>query len=131
MPDHGHQTIRELAGEALRDTSDLAQKELALFLLEVSEQVRAASFGVALIIAAAVFAIGAIVLWTQALVDWLATVLGSAPLAALVVGGVMALIATALALYGRRVMAGFSLAPRRTMRSLQRDAAVLSERVTG
>lgn len=127
----GHQTIRELAGEAIRDTTDLAQKEIALFRLEMSEQIRAASFGLSLIVAAAVFAIAAVILLTQALVGWLATVLGSTALAALIVGGVMAIVALALALLGRRAVAGFSLTPRRTARSLQRDAEVLSERVTG
>jgi hypothetical protein len=46
----------------------------------------------------------------------------------LIVGGVLALIAIGLGLWGRSAMTSSSLMPQRTMRSLQRDAEVLSER---
>jgi hypothetical protein len=83
------------------------------------------------VVMAAVFAIAAIMLFTESLVEWLARVLNSEALAALIVGGVMALIAIGLGLYGRHAMSASALTPQRTMRSLKRDAEVLSERVTG
>jgi F0F1-type ATP synthase membrane subunit c/vacuolar-type H+-ATPase subunit K len=131
MSANGNQTIQGLVGEALRESTDLAQKEFALFRSEITQNVRTIFIGLALVVVAAIFAIAAIMLFTEALVDWLATVVNSEALAALIVGGVMAVIAIGLGLYGRHAMSSSSLAPQRTVRSLKRDAEVLSERVTG
>ena len=68
---------------------------------------------------------------TEALVAWLAVLLNSEALAALIVGGVMAAIAIGLGLYGRSRMSSFSLTPRHTVDSIKRDSEVLSERVSG
>jgi hypothetical protein len=131
MSGNGNQTIQGLVGEALRESTDLAQKEFSLFRSEMTENIRTIVLGLIMFIVAAVFAIGAIILFTGALVDWLATVVDSRALAALIVGGVLAIIAIGLGLYGRHAIAASSLAPKRTVRSLKRDAEVLSERVTG
>jgi hypothetical protein len=122
------QTIQGLFGDALRETSDLAQKEFALFRTEMNQNIRSLFLGLAMIVGAAVFAIAALILFTKSLVDWLATVVNSEALAALIVGGVMAAIAIGLALYGRHAMSSFSITPQRTVRSIKRDAEVLSER---
>ena len=82
-----------------------------------------------IIVAAAVFAILSLIWLTQALVDWLATKLGSHTLAALIVGGVLAVIVIGLGLYGRSAMVKASLVPRRTIESLERGAGVLTESV--
>jgi len=87
--------------------------------------------GLAMVVVAAIFAIAAIMLFTESLVEWLATKVGSEALAALIVGGVMAVIAIGLGLYGRSAMSSFSLLPERTARSVKRDTQVLSERVSG
>jgi F0F1-type ATP synthase membrane subunit c/vacuolar-type H+-ATPase subunit K len=131
MATNGNQTIQGLVGEALRESTDLAQKEFALFRTELTQNVRTIFLGLAMVVVAAIFAIAAIMLFTEALVDWLATVVDSEALAALIVGGVMAVIAIGLGLYGRHAMSTSSLTPDRTVRSLKRDAEVLSERVTG
>jgi len=131
MSVNGNQTIQGLVGEALRESTDLAQKEFALFRTEMTQNVRTIFIGLAMVVVAAIFAIAAIMLFTEALVDWLATVVNSEAIAALIVGGIMAVIAIGLGLYGRHAMATSSLAPQRTVRSLKRDAEVLSERVTG
>jgi len=131
MSGSGNQTIQGLVGEALRESTDLAQKEFSLFRSEMTENIRTIVLGLVMFIAAAVFAIGAIIFFTGALVDWLATVVGSRALASLIVGGVLAIVAIGLGLYGRHAMSASSLAPKRTVRSLKRDAEVLSERVTG
>ena len=131
MQDSNHQTIQGLVGEALRESTDLAQKEFTLFRTEITQNVRTLFIGLAMVVAAAVFAIAAVMLFTEALVEWLARVLDSEALAALIVGGLMALIAIGLGLYGRHAMSTSALTPQRTMRSLKRDAEVLSERVTG
>jgi len=131
MSANGNQTIQGLVAEALRESTDLAQKELALFRTEMTQNVRTIFIGLAMVVVAAIFAIAAIMLFTEALVDWLATVVGSEALAALIVGGVLAVIAIGLGLYGRHAMSMSSLTPQRTVRSIKRDAEVLSERVTG
>jgi hypothetical protein len=125
------ENIPKLVGEALHESADLARKELALFRTEMSESVRTIAMGLVTVIAAAVFAILSLIWLTQALVDWLATKVGSHALAALIVGGVIAVIAIGLGLYGRNAMAKTSLAPTRTAQSLQRDKEVLTERASG
>lgn len=124
-------TIHNLLGEALRDSSELARKEFALFRTELTDNVRTMVMGLALMIVAAVFAIASIMLFTQALVEWLATKVGSEALAALIVGGALLLLAIGLGLWGRSAISSFSLTPQRTVRSIKRDGEVLSERVTG
>ena len=131
MNEAGNQSLHNLFGEAIRETSDLAQKEFALFRSEMSQSVRSMFIGLAMVVAAAVFAIAAVMLLTESLVEWLATVLDSEALAALIVGGVMAAIAIGLGLYGRSAISRFSLTPQRTVRSIKRDTEVLSERVSG
>lgn len=131
MSDVQNQSMQALLADALRDTSDLAQKEMALFRTEMSENMRKLFVGLGMMVGAAAFAITALFLLLDALVKWLATVVHSEALSALIVGVVTALIAVALALYGRSAMSPSTLAPTRTARSLRRDTEVLSERVTG
>jgi F0F1-type ATP synthase membrane subunit c/vacuolar-type H+-ATPase subunit K len=131
MAEPGNNTIHTLFGEALRESSELAQKEFALFRTEMSQNVRMMFIGLAMVVVAAIFAIAAIMLLTESLVEWLATVVDSEALAALIVGAVMAVIAIGLGLYGRSAMSSFSLLPERTVRSVKRDTQVLSERVSG
>jgi F0F1-type ATP synthase membrane subunit c/vacuolar-type H+-ATPase subunit K len=128
MQGNGQQTIQGLVGEALRESTDLAQKEFTLFRTEISQNIRTLFIGLAMVVVAAIFAIAAVMLLTESLVEWLASVLDSEALAALIVGGVMAIIAIGLGLYGRNAMSSSTLTPQRTMRSLKRDAEVLSER---
>jgi len=131
MQGNNNQTIQGLVGEALRESTDLAQKEFTLFRTEISQNIRTLFIGLAMVVVAAIFAIAAVMLLTESLVEWLATVVNSEALAALIVGGVLALIAIGLGLYGRHAMSASTLMPQRTMRSLKRDAEVLSERGAG
>jgi uncharacterized membrane protein YqjE len=126
----GNQSIQNLVGDALRESSELAQKEFALFRTEITQNVRTLFIGLAMIVVAAVFAIAALMVLTQALVAWLATVVGSMALSALIVGGVLAVIAIGLGLYGRSSMSSSTLVPERTVRSVKRDTQVLTERVS-
>jgi len=131
MQGNTNQTIQGLVGEALRESTDLAQKEFTLFRTEISQNIRTLFIGLAMVVVAAIFAIAAVMLLTESLVEWLATVVHSEALAALIVGGVMAIIAIGLGLYGRHAMSASTLTPQRTVRSLKRDAEVLSERGAG
>ena len=128
MQGNSNQTIQGVVGEALRESTDLAQKEFTLFRTEISQNIRTLFIGLAMVVVAAIFAIAAVMLLTESLVEWLATVVHSEALAALIVGGLLAVIAIGLGLYGRHAMSASTLTPQRTMRSLKRDAEVLSER---
>jgi uncharacterized membrane protein YqjE len=131
MADQPGQSLQGLVAEAVRESTSLAQKEFALFRTEVSENLKKMVIGLAMLVVAAVFAIAAILLFTEALVEWLATVVGSEALAALIVGGILLVVAVVLGLWARNAISAASLAPTRTLHSLQRDSQVLSERVTG
>ena len=84
-----------------------------------------------MVVVAAIFAIAAIMLFTESLVESLATKVGSEALAALIVGGVMAVIAIGLGLYGRSAMSSFSLVPDARHARSSGILPVLSERVSG
>jgi hypothetical protein len=131
MADYQGQGIQSLIGDALRETSDLARKEMMLFKAELSDNVKTLLIGVGMIAGASIFAIAALILFTEALVKWLATIVGSEALSALIVGAVMAAAAVGLVVYGRSTMSAASLAPNRSIKSIQRDTQVLSEKVAG
>jgi hypothetical protein len=131
MADVQTQGLHKLIGDALRETSTLARKEFALFRTEMTDNVRRLVMGIVAFVAAAVFAVAALMLLTEALVEWLARILDSEALAALIVAAVMGAIAIGLALYGRSAVSSASLTPTRTVRSVERDAEVITERVSG
>ncbi|KAA2236673.1 phage holin family protein [Salinarimonas soli] len=130
---HDHQrtqteSIQSLFGEALRESGDLARKELALFRTEMADNVRSLVMGIAMLLAAAVFGMATLILLTNAFVEWLATVVNSEALAALITAGITAAIAIGLGLFARSKFS--SITPNHTVRSIQRDADLLSERVS-
>lgn len=128
---HDHretQSMQALVAEALRETTDLARKEMALFRTEVSHNVKLLVTGLVAIIASAVFAIATLVLLTDAAVSWLAETLNSRPLAALIVAVVMFVIFLILVLYGRSKLSAATLEPTRTIRSVEQDKDVLANR---
>lgn len=132
---HDHQraqgeTIQGLFGEALRESGDLARKEFALFRTEIADNIRGLVIGIAMLLAAAVFGMATLVLLTDAFVDWLATVVESEALAALITAGITAVIAIGLGLFAKSKFSSSSLSPSHTVRSVQRDASLLSERVS-
>lgn len=122
------QSMQSLIGEAMRETSDLARKELALFRTEMTHNVKLLVSGIVALLAASVFAIATLVLLTDALVDWLAVLVDSAALASLIVGALTLVIAVALIMYGRSKLSAATLEPTRTIRSVERDGEVLSQR---
>ncbi|MBZ6415508.1 MULTISPECIES: phage holin family protein [Methylobacterium] len=124
-------SIQGLLGDALRETTDLARKEIALFRTEMSNNLRSLFLGLGMMVGAAVFAVVALLVLTDALVKWLATVVHSEALAALIVGAVFLAVAIGLALWGRSAMSLSTLTPTRTTRQVRQDARVLSERVSG
>lgn len=70
-------SIQGLLGEALRETNDLARKEIALFRAEMASNLRSLIVGLACMAASAVFAVVALLVLIGAFVKWLATIVGS------------------------------------------------------
>lgn len=130
-PPAGPGGIQGLIGDALRETNDLARKEIALFRAEMAKNVRSIIIGAACLVASAVFAVVALLILIGAFVKWLATIVGSEWLSALIVGGVLLVVAIALALWARSALSFSTLTPTRTGRQVRQDARALSERVSG
>ena len=124
-------SIQELIGAALRESSDLARKEIALFRTEMIGNVRTLFIGLAMMVAAAVFAVVSLLVLIDAFVKYVATLVNSEWLAALIVGGVLLLVALVLGFVGARMMSLSNLTPTRTTRQVRQDARALSERVSG
>jgi len=124
-------SIQALVADALREASELASKEIALFRTEMTNNVRSLFIGLAMMVLAAVFAVTAMLVLIGALVKFVATLAGSEWLAALLVGGGMLLVAVVLGVIGARAMSLSNLAPTRTSRQVRQDARALTERVSG
>ncbi len=124
-------SIQSLIGDALRETNDLARKEIALFRAEMARNVRSLIIGIVCLMASAVFSVVALLVLIGAFVKWLATIVGSEWLSALIVGGVLLVLAIGMALWGRSALSFSTLTPTRTSRQVRQDARALSERVSG
>lgn len=131
MSERGGPSLQELVGDVLRDGVDLARKELALFRAEMTSNVGSYAKGAAMFLAASVFAVASLIWLTQALVYGLELVVHSRWLAALIVGGLLLVIAIVLVVIGKNMVSAATLAPTRTVTSLKRDGEILSERAAG
>ncbi len=97
----------------------------------MTNNVRSLFVGLGMMVFAAVFAVTAMLVLIGALVKYVATLVGSEWLAALLVGGGMLLVAVILGILGARAMSLSNLAPTRTSRQVRQDARALTERVSG
>ncbi|ESR26190.1 phage holin family protein [Lutibaculum baratangense] len=122
--------LHRLIGDTMRQSTDLVQLEIALFKEEMTENVTRLFVGLGLLVTGAIFAIVSLLLLVQAFVEWLATVLESESLAALITGGALLLIALALMLGGRSMMSLSKLRPSRTVRSVRRDTHMFTDRMS-
>lgn len=119
-----------LMGDLLRQVPDLFRKELQLLRAEMGEKANQVCAALGMIAAALVVAIVALNVLAAALVVAVTEVGIEAGWAALIVGAGLALIALALALKGRNDLRASSLAPERTTRAIEKDAAMVKEKVT-
>jgi drug/metabolite transporter (DMT)-like permease len=105
----------------------LFRKEIELARAETSEKLSQAGVAAGAIAAGGVLALAALIVLLQALVIALSE-LGLAPaLSALIVGGVVAIIAFALIYKGVNDLKASNLAPTRTVEALRRDAHMVKE----
>ena len=129
MAEPGLRSIPTLAGDAVRELRDLVGSEITLFRTELAQGVHRISFGLSLLLVAAVFAIAGLFTLLLALVKGIAVLVQSDALAALIVGGVFLLLAIGLGLFGRSKTSLSTLEPTRTGRQVKQDAQVLTQRM--
>jgi len=121
--------VHQLISDALRDASTLASQEFELFRKEMSHNMKLLVSGIIALVVAAVFAIGTLILLTAALVDWIALQVDSRVLASLIVAGLTLLLTIIFLLVARSRFSSATLEPRRTIKSIERDGEVVSERM--
>jgi hypothetical protein len=115
-------SIAELFRQLSRDIGTLLRQEGELARTEVRQKAgQVAAAGAAFGSGGLVGFAGFLIL-LQALVAWLAGVLDSTALAALVVGGAALLAGVGLVFLGRSRLKAESLVPRKTVESLRQDA---------
>ena len=130
MTDPTPRSTGNLLADALRHLSDLLRGEVALARAEITQNIRGATAGIGLLVAAALLAMTALNFLGAALVDGLIR-LGLAPgWAALSVAAVAGLVAVILAWKGARALNPDSLFPDRTLRRVRRDVETLKETFT-
>jgi drug/metabolite transporter (DMT)-like permease len=129
MQHTGERSFKELFGDLTNSVSTLFRKEIELARAEASEKIGQAGFAAGSIAGGGILALAALIILLQALVIAL-TELGLAPaLSALIVGGVVAIIAFALIYKGMNDLKASNLAPTRTVDSLRQDAHMVKEQV--
>jgi drug/metabolite transporter (DMT)-like permease len=122
-------SLKELLGNLTQSVTTLFRKEIELARAETSEKLSQAGVAAGAIAAGGVLALAALIVLLQALVIALSE-LGLAPaLSALIVGGVVAIIAFALIYKGMNDLKASNLAPTRTVEALKRDADMVKEQV--
>jgi drug/metabolite transporter (DMT)-like permease len=120
-------SLKELFGDLTHSVTTLSRKEIELARAEISEKVSQAGVAAGAVAAGGILALAALIVILQALVIAL-TELGLAPaLSALIVGGVVAIIAFALIYKGMNDLKASNLAPTRTVEALRRDADMVKE----
>lgn len=119
-----------LAG-SLRSFAGLVQKEVELAKAEISHNVSRAAVGVALLVGAVLLAFTAFHVLAGAAVGYLTQTGLSAGTAALIVGGVLIVLALVLALIGKSRLSGDALAPNKTAHNISRDIETIKGGING
>ncbi|WP_187431364.1 hypothetical protein ROLI_030040 [Roseobacter fucihabitans] len=116
-----------LLSDALSNVSGLVRSEVDLARAEISENVTKAGVAIGLIAGSAIIALVALNVLAAALVAALANAGIDAGWAALIVGALLAIVAYILINKGINDLKLSSLAPTRTVKNVQRDAAAVKE----
>lgn len=125
------ESISDLVGDMLEHATSLVRKEMDLLRTEIQEEVSKAGAALGMLAGAALLALVALNVLAAALVAWLTEAGLEAGWSALIVGGVLALIAIGLAMKGKNDLKLSSLAPARTARNVERDVEAVKETSRG
>ncbi|WP_306115539.1 MULTISPECIES: phage holin family protein [unclassified Roseovarius] len=124
---HTQKTAGELLSDAMSNVSGLVRSEVDLARAEISENMNRAGMAVGLIAGAAIIALVALNVLAAALVAALTEAGLDAGWSALIVGAVLAVTAFGLMSKGLDDLKLSNLAPTRTVKNVQRDAAAVKE----
>lgn len=116
-----------LIGDILSHLSNLVRKEVDLARSEISENLGRAGVAIGLLVAAVVIALTALNVLSAALVAGLTEFGITAGWSAVIVGGVLAVIAFGMVKKGLSDLKLSSLAPTRTAENVRRDAETIKE----
>lgn len=130
-PGKDDRSLGTLVSELTRETATLVQQEIALAKAEISEKVSQVGYGLASLV------LGGLILFAGILKLLDAAIFGIAGLfanedqglwiAALIIGGIVAIIGAIMLQKGRSNLQPGNLAPQRTAESLRRDAEFTKE----
>jgi uncharacterized membrane protein len=119
-------SLRELVGGVAEDARDLVRGEVALARAEVEQKVDRVTAGVISLFGAMMLAYAGLVIVLIAAAQALARVIPDWA-ASLIVGVVVLVIGTILAIAARRALSPSRMVPDRTVRNVETDARVIKE----
>lgn len=123
----GRASAPELLSDAMTHATGMVRGELDLFRAEMQQSLNQAVAAIGMIATGAVLLLVSLNVFAAAFVVWL-TEAGVGPgWSALIVGGVLAIIAVILVVAGKNKLKLVNLAPTRTVKNVQRDAETLKE----
>ena len=128
-PRDDKRTIVNLITDVIGDAAHLFQTEIRLIRTEINEKINRLANGGTLVAAGAVAAMAAVFLLLQAIVRWLAVAGLPDQWGYLLVGLVIAGVATALLMKGINKVKSTNLMPDRTLDQLKADFATVKEHV--
>jgi hypothetical protein len=126
--DNQGRSLGSLFADLTQETTGLVRQEVDLAKAEISEKASQVGMAVASLAVGGALALAGFLVLLQAAVVALSNVLDPW-LASLIIGGVVAIIGIILMLKGRNDLTARSLAPQRTIESVQEDAQVARERL--
>ncbi len=132
-------SIPELIRELTNDVTNLFRKEVELAKTEAAEKIGKAMAGVEMVLVGAVLGLAALGVLLTAAVSGLALLLvnmgmsdqGATGVAALIIGGIVGIVAFVLFKRGMDSLKAHNLMLNRTAHSLTRDADVIKEKTHG
>jgi hypothetical protein len=125
LVDHGEPSIRDLVGDLTHEAAELVRKEVELARVEIEDKIdRLQSGFVSMTIGGSVAFAGLLFVLASAALG-LDRLLHERWLSSLIVGAGAALVGVSLLAWGRRSLGG--LAPKRSLRSLNRDKEMIQE----
>ncbi|WP_299785099.1 phage holin family protein [uncultured Marivita sp.] len=125
--DNTNKSAGNLLTDAMSNVSGLVRSEVDLARAEISENVNQAGVAIGMIAGAAIIALVALNVLAAALVAALTGAGLDAGWSALIVGAALGVIAFVLINKGTNDLKLSSLAPTRTVKNVQRDAAAVKE----
>lgn len=127
MAKHALGDAPSLLVDTMRQFSALVQGEMELARAEVSHIVSRAGVGIAMLAVAMLLALVSLNVLASAAVAYIAANGISVGLAALIVGGILLLVAVGLALVGKSRLSAEALTPEKTAHNLRQDISAIKE----